>query len=183
MPGMEALRASHIPALGLAAALLASPAIASPIKEPPVFASSSGLLDVMIVAEAKPVTSFAVGGAHPTGGSIRSVRDPLKTRPVQTMKKPPEPMAGRGWPCSRRQAENPLGQQAACDSPGRDRLYQGKSASRAQPHQSAHARTCRGGGANAAPPSAIPTYGDFIFTSVFNPPTETRPRSTREPWG
>jgi len=170
MPGMEALRASHIPALGLAAALLASPAIASPIKEPPVFASSSGLLDVMIVAEARPVTSFAVGGAHPTGWFYT-----ICPRPAEGASCPNNEKTARAYGGTRLALQPGdrlkirLVNKLPAIAPGAIAYIKENPLLALNPTNLHMHGLVVAAGANAAPPSAIPTYGDFIFTSVFNP--------------
>ncbi len=158
-------------ALALAAPSGRSVAAATTIKEPPVFSSSSGLLDILMIAEAKPVTSFAIDGdEHPTGWVYT-----ICPRPAE------------GTSCSNKaKTISAYGGSRLALQPG-DRLkirfvnklpalspsaiaYIKENPLLALNPSNLHTHgLVVTAGANSAAPSATPVYGDFIFTSVFNP--------------
>jgi hypothetical protein len=95
------------PAAMVASLLWASSvALAGPFVEPPVFASSNGVLDLLIVVLPQPVPSISYappggGVINPTAGFIKSVRERRPSRSTGARPaRPPLPItAVSGWLC------------------------------------------------------------------------------------
>lgn len=164
------IRHAALSALAITFCAHAQPSRSATIVEPPVYTSSFGVLDIMMVAEAKPVSSFNLSGPVPTGW-------------VYTVC--PRPAAGTSCPAGAATTSNYGGFRLAL-SPGDtlkirfvnklpavspnllDRIGDDPLLKLNPSNLHTHGLVVTAA-ANKVVPPATPVYGDFIFTSIFNP--------------
>jgi len=153
---------------GGAAAALAAPA--APLLDPPVFASQNGLLDVMIVAEPKPVTALGLTAPAPTGWVYTICPRPTSASACPTGGKTSSAYGGF------RLALQPgdelkirfVNRLPKVDPAALSRIHDDPLLALNPSNLHTHGLIVTAAPNSVAPP-AIPVYGDFVFTSVFNP--------------
>jgi L-ascorbate oxidase len=147
-----------------------APGHASDLLDPPVFKSSGGVLDIMVIAQATPLTSLDISGPQPTGW-------------IYTVC--PRPAPGTTCPANA-DTVSPYGGVRLALQPGDrlkirfvnnlppvppdslDRIHDDPLLALNPSNLHTHGLIVAPA-PNTAPPPRVPVYGDFIFTSVFNP--------------
>jgi FtsP/CotA-like multicopper oxidase with cupredoxin domain len=154
--------------LATALAAISSTASAANIQEPPVFASSKGVLDLLMVAQPTPITGFTSPGFAPQGWAYQVCARPKAGNacPPGT----PTPYGGvRLW----LQPGDTLKIRLVNQLPPMDPANVDRSVD--DPLLPLNPTNLHTHGLivdatpNTAIPPAVPVYGDFVFTSVFNP--------------
>ena len=144
------------------------PAAASPLSEPPVFSSLGGQLDLLMVATPVTLTGLTTPGYAPEGWAYQVCRRPSTDNACP---------AGTAIPYGGvRLALQPgdlltmrlVNHLPAIDPADLERLVDNPLLKLNPTNLHTHGLIVDAT-ANTAIPPAIPVYGDFIFTSVFNP--------------
>ena len=79
---------------------IASTSRAGDLVDPPVFASSNGVLDLLMIAQPGVVKGLTVGGFIPTGWFYTVCRRPAEGNTCPTIRAPSAPTADSGSRCN-----------------------------------------------------------------------------------
>jgi len=169
MNGSTKLAAAGVAAF-IASLSGASHGATAPLIEPQAFRSTGGVLDLMIIAETKPLTAFTFSGPNPIAG-------------VYTVC--PRPASGTNCPADNGTASSYGGFRLALQPGDRlkirfvnklpalppewlTRIDENPLLALDPTNLHTHGLVVAARPNSVAPPG-IPVYGDFVFTSVFNP--------------
>jgi L-ascorbate oxidase len=157
--------------LGLAALAGAGSASAdgtASFQDPPLFASTNGVLDLLMIAQPQTVTAFTGPGFAPTGWVYQ-----ICARPVSGNACPAGTIGAYGGVRLGLQPGDLLkirlvNQLPPVDPSLLERVVDDPLLALNPTNLHTHGLIVPAS-ANSTPPPAVPVYGDFVFTSVFNP--------------
>jgi L-ascorbate oxidase len=147
-----------------------APGRASNLLEPPVFKSSGGVLDIMMIAQAAPLSSLELPGAPPVGWVYTVCARPVSGASCPADSGSVSPYGGV------RLALQPgdrlkirfVNKLPAVPPASLDRIHDDPLLALNPSNLHTHGLIVAPA-PNTTPPPGVPVYGDFIFTSVFNP--------------